>query len=150
MKILVVSDSHGSISKLKEIIEIHADMLFFLGDGEGDFDNLIIPDKLYYAAVKGNCDLISNNSVDKFVKCGDKEIMLTHGHAYSVKQGVNKLYAKAVTSAADIVCYGHTHIQSVEKIGDVYLVNPGSLLNGDYAVIDITEGEIDIELKRLE
>ena len=60
MKILVLSDSHGRKQKVEDLISSTPhDLIFFLGDGMGDFSKY---DKNIYK-VSGNCDFFSPEAV---------------------------------------------------------------------------------------
>ena len=52
--------------------------------------------------------------------------MVTHGHLYSAKYGLEKLSYAGEEKNADIVFFGHTHIPTDETMGNVRLINPGS------------------------
>ena len=57
---------------------------------------------------------------------------------YASKQSVN------------LVCFGHTHKQFLQITEGTTLLNPGSLRNGDYAVVSLDEnGGIGIDFKKL-
>lgn len=128
MKICVISDSHGYTSNVEKIVmDKSYDKIFFLGDGIRDFDD-IYDDRI--VMVEGNCDIFSQSPLLTWQYINDKRIMLCHGHQYSVKSGIWGLLREATQGRADIVCYGHTHIQSIEKYEGIYFVNPGSLASG--------------------
>jgi putative phosphoesterase len=70
-------------------------------------------------------------------------ILLTHGHLFGVNFGLKNLQQAALDVGADIAVYGHTHVAVEEKIGDVLIVNPGSIArprdaaNGSFMVMDL-------------
>ena len=151
MKILVISDSHGSENAFIDVLEENKDAthLFFLGDGEKDFDNA-----RYYAknlnlyAVRGNCDIFSDLNAESIATVGGKKIFYTHGHLYGVKSGYGYIAAKGKTNGADIVLFGHTHLPFIEEREGMLLFNPGSLNSGSYGIIEIENGKINAKLKR--
>jgi hypothetical protein len=55
------------------------------------------------------------------------KIFACHGDKYGVKSGLNRLYARADELGCKVALYGHTHDAREDKIGDVLLVNPGTL-----------------------
>ena len=62
MKILVISDSHGAENAFLDVLEENkdADALFFLGDGERDFESVrYYIGKMRIYALRGNCDIFS-------------------------------------------------------------------------------------------
>ena len=47
---------------------------------------------------------------------------------------------EAKKKGADIVLFGHTHLQYTDYIDGLYVMNPGSVgMFGQYGVIDITD-----------
>jgi putative phosphoesterase len=124
MKLILISDSHGNKTGIDKIFNtLEFDYLFFMGDGLADIGNYSYLDNVY--TVCGNCDFFFNEVVDREVEVGGLKIFMTHGHKYGVKLGLSKLVAKAKEVGAQIVFYGHTHIQKVEKIDNIYFINPG-------------------------
>ena len=145
MRLLVLSDSHGRKNLLLQAVELHpeADAVIFLGDGERDIDFLkeLHPEiKLY--AVCGNCDFNSSLSPFLIEKFGGRTIYAAHGHYESVKYSLAVLMQKAHNCSASIALYGHTHVPVTSYDGGLYLVNPGSVREGSFAVIDITDSGI--------
>ncbi len=162
MKVMCISDIHGSIENLKRVIEIlreeNAEKLLILGDfssyyhSSSDFEVAEILNNMAGSiiAVKGNCD---NSYVDdlfhfglgylKTIEVNGIKVTLTHGHIYNR----NNL----PENCGDIFLSGHTHVGMIEKIGDRIIANPGSIskprggTKKSYLIID----EEKIELKTL-
>ena len=85
IKICVCSDSHGNREGLKRMIELEKpDMVYFCGDGVGDIEGLLPPDRIL--AVRGNCDPLCPEPIIRETVCGGVRIVMTHGHRYSVKK----------------------------------------------------------------
>lgn len=151
MKIIAVSDSHGSESELISIVRKHrsAEVVIFCGDGNHDIDTVRMrfPEKMVYA-VKGNCDwYCSYPNVEELDLCG-KHILITHGHVFGVKNGYYTISIFGRSRKADIVVFGHTHKQVSAVDGNMLLVNPGSVADkGCYSIITIDEksGEIRVD-----
>ncbi len=143
MKILIASDIHGRLNRMKtlkeRIDEFNPDKIFLLGDYmyngprngvPDDYDPMGVSELLNVYAdkiigVRGNCDsrvdgwLLSFPLEDvRRLKLGDFYFDLYHGDDYSI----DLLKAEA----GDILVSGHTHIQVLEKNGDKYYLNPGS------------------------
>lgn len=136
MRILVVSDTHGDAYSLRKAVEREGNvaMIIHLGDGERDTAFLHgVP----LLQVKGNCDFYSDLPTTIFTNEGGKNILCTHGHAFMVKYGLGALRQEAIDKHADIALYGHTHVPVHTYEDGLYLCNPGSLHNGDYAVLEI-------------
>ena len=138
MKICVISDSHGNVNDLEKILSNNTyNHIFFLGDGERDFEYFLSDDRV--TMIEGNCDLYSQNPLLTTKEIFGVKIMLCHGHLYNVRQGTFSLVKKGISLGATIICYGHTHIQSIENQGGVWVINPGALSNGKAIEIEIDE-----------
>lgn len=125
-KIVVISDTHGNFSCIEKLLGImkESDYVFHLGDFEKDIleykkelSNKII-------SVKGNCDGGGDYAL---VNIENIKILLVHGDGYSVKNGVDRLYYLAKELQVNAVLYGHTHNAIIEKIDDIWFVNPGCM-----------------------
>lgn len=145
MKFLVMSDSHGNLRGVMEAVRRfgkNADVIVHCGDSRNEADWLLqnCP-QASVVCVRGNCDWGSTLDNVEFLDVAGKKIMVTHGHLYSVKYGLDNLGYAAEESGADIVFFGHTHVPTDESFGDVRLINPGS--SGSYerscAVVEIDE-----------
>ncbi len=132
MKLLVVSDTHGEADLLKELATKYKDYTkIHLGDR--GFDKALL-DELDFIYVDGNCDY--GNNKDKVIEIEGNTILLTHGDKYQVKYDLGNLYFKALEVSANIVLYGHTHIQSKIEYNGILFLNPGALKDNKYLVID--------------
>lgn len=150
MKILIVSDTHRKDDNLQRVIQEQAplDMLIHLGDAEGS-EYLIekwINEGCQLEIVMGNNDFFSSLEREIELELGPHRILLTHGHYYNVSLGVEALYDEAVERGCDIAMFGHTHRPFFETIGDVTILNPGSLSyprqegrKPSYAVMELDE-----------
>lgn len=151
-KILVVTDSHGESKKIFDIIEKERpSIVISTGDYTMDIEDFsyIFPEIKFYI-VRGNCDFYdSKNSDENILKINGKQILITHGHLYGVKNGLGNLIKKSSDLKVDLVCYGHTHISFLEKINNIIYFNPGALKDGKYGIIKILKNEILIEEKRI-
>jgi len=150
----VTSDSHGRYGALEQVLldNPNIDGLLFLGDGMREFENLknAYPN-LPMVGVPGNCDYWYREPHTRFYQDRGIKLMLTHGHYYHVKTGLEYLIDAARESKADAVLYGHTHREKVEQQSDgLWVVNPGSLgFTKTYALLEITEDGIQVKLKSL-
>ena len=124
MRVLVLSDSHGDVYKLRRAIDSQptAKLIVFLGDGEYDIDSV-------------ECRV-------PVIKVRGKKIYCTHGFRENVKYTTENLISAAKSHGAHIALYGHTHVPVTSYDGGLYLVNPGSVREGSFAVIDITDSGI--------
>lgn len=154
MKILVFSDSHGKLDWMIAAVEAEKpDHIFFLGDHERDgWDlNRIYP-TIPLNAVRGNCDW--GPGLDEWpVELGGIRFLLTHGHTYGVKTGIDRLAAAGRRTGAGVVCFGHTHTAMDQTTPDgVRLFNPGTIggpygQRVTYGVLTVEHGALTAQIK---
>lgn len=146
MKLMFISDIHGSFSSANRALEIFeqekADKLIILGDilyhgprnplPEGHDPKKVAillneyKDKII--AVKGNCDAEVDQMVLKFdimstytrLYIDNRCFFITHGHHYDR----NKL---PYLNNGDVFVYGHYHIPELEEQDGIYILNPNSI-----------------------
>ena len=148
MRILVLSDSHGDVLSLRRAInqQPSAELIIHLGDGELDFVNCHVNKPSIQ--VKGNCDWGSDLPALVVTQEAGFTLYCTHGYAEMVKYDLYDLGIAARDHHADIALFGHTHTPVTYYDDGLWFVNPGSIRNGDYAVIDLTpKGIMPILLK---
>ena len=141
MRILVVSDSHGDAYAIRQAIneQPSAKILFFLGDGERDIEFAESATNIFIHKVKGNCDFASGLPAYVVDEVDSVRVYATHGYVERVKYGTSLLRQYAADNKAAIALYGHTHIPDTTYSDGIWLINPGSIRMGEYAVVDITE-----------
>ncbi len=157
MKILIVSDTHGSHRSLEEVLEREKDidMMIHLGDVEGgaDYIEALVDCPLHIIA--GNNDFFSDLPREKEIFIEDHHIFMTHGHAYYVSLDETRLRREALGRGANIVMYGHLHRPSYTEEGGLIILNPGSISyprqagrRGTYMIMDTgAAGSVKVELK---
>jgi putative phosphoesterase len=164
IKILIVSDSHGTNKYIKQAIQKEKpfNYLVHCGDIEGTLKN--IDDNVDYEikAVKGNCDHGHDLEEEILFKAGFFNIWVIHGENLRVKSEMNldTLKKEAKKRRADIVLFGHTHQAETPEISEdgITYINPGSIGEPrtsaekiSYATLTINEDyEIITEIKFLE
>ncbi|MGL4982926.1 MAG: YfcE family phosphodiesterase [Treponemataceae bacterium] len=155
-RLLIVSDSHGSLSTLEEIVRQFGhdcDAFIFCGDGLHDIialmENALSDEKLLdclppvFACVRGNGDIeqyrIQKNDTleptflpihfqDRLIfKAGSRTVMIVHGHNHGVDAGIEMLCEVGKTYDADIIFYGHTHRPLREELHGTLIINAGSI-----------------------
>ena len=153
-KVLVMSDTHGDYRVLNEVVkaELPFDYLVHCGDAEAKPEIILdCLDQYKLVAVRGNCDHGNDLPVFQTVKIGFYNLLAVHGHLHGVKDGAQGLLELARNYFSDVVCYGHTHVPSIERAepSGILLINPGSLTenrpvprNGTYAVLTISEDQL--------
>lgn len=152
MRIIAMSDSHGSKSALDKIFERTKDsgnIFVHLGDGERELDLM----RTKYPAldirhVAGNCDYASMSPNFDVIFAGNVKILITHGHIYGAKYGTETLRSMAKDYGCKAVLFGHTHCRTERFEDGIYLMNPGScscprdFSSPSYGYMDITESGI--------
>lgn len=150
MRVGVISDSHGYTGRLSTLLmmmeaEGPLDAIIHLGDGYHDLSDLGVPLPPLYQ-VAGNCDFFRSDT-RMTVELSGARLLLTHGHYQNVKQNRDQLFAAALDEKVHAALYGHTHIQKMEWRNGLLLLNPGSVMNGCYAILHINRlGAIDARL----
>ena len=146
MKILVLSDSHGRVDAMKEAVRLEQpDLIMHLGDLVRDADAL---DRRFpeipLIRVPGNCDGTSRLAgVLVYQTCGVK-LFLCHGHQYGVKAGYYRATLAAREAGAQVLLFGHTHVQYCELYDGLWILNPGACGQGNllsYGLIEAEEGQ---------
>ncbi len=153
MKLLIVSDIHGSVPAFEKVISAfekeQADYLVICGDylnhgprndlPEGYDTKKLAPMLNRYRdviiGVRGNCDSEVDQMVLDFavlapyahilLPCG-KRVFVHHGHSYTEDQ------AAALCAPGTVIVSGHTHVSllKTEQVGDrgeYIFLNPGSV-----------------------
>ena len=162
MRAIVVSDTHGMGSGLRMMLEriwaMHPgkiDAYIHCGDGVSDFLRTIDVMKdhdpaaeLHY--VRGNCDWLDEDQapVQENFRFGGANVLLCHGHLYSVKRTLTWLDDEAAGTGCTLVLYGHTHEPNVEPRRTL-LVNPGCAQDGCFAILDVTGGKANATLYKV-
>ena len=155
MRILILSDSHGNIQKMKQAVErTQPDQIIHLGDHFRDGEALkesypLLP----VARIIGNYDLYdfsARGGKDQLLLTLDgHRVMLCHGHRYHVKSSLLSMSYAAREAEAELCLFGHTHIPHLEKLESLTLLNPGSIGNGDFAVVETDDGKLRCALLSL-
>lgn len=147
MKIIVVSDTHGSYKNFKKVMQMHrnADIVVHCGDSRDEVDEIRkeYPNIQYYT-VKGNCDFYKPDlpGAEEFTAEGVR-FFATHGHMYNVKYGLFDLDSAAREKKADVVLFGHTHVATDVVKDGIRFFNPGSLGYGrSFGVIEVKNGQV--------
>ena len=149
MKILVMSDSHSSLSFMRRSIHaLQPDALIHLGDHFDDGEAMKeefshIP--MYQ--VPGNCDRYRcmPGQPEILIEriCG-VDLYLTHGHRHQVKSTLSFLLKDARAAKVAAVLYGHTHHADCRQEGDLWVLNPGSCgyYGGSVGLMEVEKGRI--------
>lgn len=150
MKILVLSDSHSTLSFMRSCIRaVKPDAVVHLGDHYDDGTAMAEEfGILRFYQVPGNCDKYRLYSPvpETLVEhvCGVK-LFMTHGHIHRVKVGLGSLIADAYRTGAQAVLFGHTHEAYCRQEADgLWVVNPGSCgyFGGSAALVEAQNNKI--------
>lgn len=149
MKIAVVSDTHGSEINILEFINKigRIDMIIHLGDCVDDVRFIRRHYNGKIISVRGNCEDIAREPLVINEVIENIRFIICHGHSFGVKKSIMGYLYKALENEAKIALFGHTHIEAIEDIEGVLLINPGSLSRSlgkgnSYCVIEIDGSEI--------
>lgn len=158
MKIIVVSDTHGSEVNLEYVLENEKpfDRLIHLGDVDDQDEYIEVLAECPCDFVRGNCDYLSDLPAEVVVTFEEKRALITHGHYYYVSYGEEEILEEARQRGVQLVMYGHTHMPSVTDYGDMIVMNPGSLTfprqkgrRPSYIILEIQDGKVDAEIMYL-
>lgn len=154
MKILVVSDSHGDFSSLRQIHarEKPLDLLVHLGDGVLDALLLQKMTGVRVEAVNGNNDPRGAFPEELCCKLEDTVIYLSHGYTLHVRAGLQQLVRAARRAKANLALFGHTHQPQLVRKKELTLFNPGAACrweHSSYALLEIEGGNFKIQSRRL-
>ena len=144
MKLLIISDIHGSSYYAKKILEIrereNSDKIILLGDLyyhgprnslPKEYDPKIVAEILNslkdeILAVKGNCDAEVDQMISDFelkdnlkLDINGFKVFFTHGHKYNI----DNLPEEKI----DILIYGHFHTGFIKEKNGIIFANAGSI-----------------------
>lgn len=151
MKVLVLSDSHRSMSGMYQAVDQEKpDQIIHLGDHLGDAENLAdVYPKLPVCMVPGNCDGWTMVPAKKQITLAGRSVLLSHGHLWGVKKSFDAAIAEARNVKADILLFGHTHQAYCQQLGDgLWVLNPGTS-RSSYGLILLDESGISCSIRRL-
>jgi putative phosphoesterase len=148
---LIFSDSHGKFERMKlAVLKERPNLIIHLGDGAFDLRRLKgeFPE-IPTLGVRGNCDIGLNEDSSRTVTLEGVKILMTHGHIYGVKQGYATAIEAAKNAGADLLLFGHTHRAEYMMAAGLHLLNPGSIMSGEYAVAELKDGRLSCKLETI-
>ena len=144
MKLLIISDIHGSSYYAKKIQEIEKnekpDRIIILGDLyyhgprnelTQEYNPMEVAKVLNHLkekmiVLRGNCDAEVDEAISEFpfyenyeLELDHKQFFFTHGHKYNRGNIPNQ--------TIDVLIYGHLHTGFIEKENRIIIANPGSI-----------------------
>lgn len=148
MRILAISDTHGSINAVEKVFLLHpeADLYIHCGDGERELNSFLMAYPEYTGRtyhVKGNCDFSSTSPTELVLELENgHRLLAVHGHLHLMaNDGFLCRYAEKV--GADLAIFGHLHCRYDRIEQGVHIVSPGSAAQprdgqpAAYALIDL-------------
>ena len=98
MRLLIISDTHGDISKVCKVVNDIKDLIdgiIHLGDIVEDADKLRkLYSKIPVYNICGNCDYGTNVPPMNILDFEGKKIFITHGHLFSVYYDTTNLFTR--------------------------------------------------------
>lgn len=147
MKVVVVSDSHGNVDVLQDIVLREQDATIFLHCGDSQVPEAYLSP---FVAVKGNCDFFMDYPPYRIVNTPYGKIYVEHG---------NRLFPMGVGTLKELGCkiylQGHTHVKKLVQEDGIYFANPGSITKprdgdvGSYLVLELTKEKVEFTFKTL-
>ena len=159
MRILIVSDTHGSISRVSDVYKKLAasspvDMIVHCGDYSGDAQDIRNTLGKKVLSVRGNCDGCFDEKEFAILETEAGNFFVCHGHMQNVGYSKRDLYYYACQEDCIGAIYGHTHRADKTDLGDFLFLNPGSLTRprdgsgGTFALLNTSEGYKDARILR--
>ena len=115
-RILVISDTHGNLTRLRDLVLNcpSIDYYLHLGDGQTP-EELLNP----FVTVRGNCDFAFMFRPSRTIKTPHGEIYMSHINTFSKDDFDFK--------SETIFLHGHTHVTGVKEKDNKVYINPGSV-----------------------
>lgn len=150
MLIGLISDTHGLVRPEVHSALAGVELILHAGDVGGaeilDELALIAPVRAVYGNTDAPWDGGLVPAID--IELGGLRVHVSHGHE------VGKVTPANLANAydADVIVYGHTHIQKISRVGGRLIVNPGAAgarrfnLEPSVARLTIESGVSEVEL----
>ena len=138
MKILVVSDAHGNLEAMKDLLKIYPNMDLYLdaGDSQGSTYELSP-----YRSIKGNCDYYPFDE-KALIRTSAGNIFMRHLPYIDDKE----------LEGVRLFIHGHTHRYRIVDKNKYLILCPGSISlprdgsNGTYAIITIENNNLNVDI----
>lgn len=148
MKLLVFSDSHGSLTPMARSVRMEApEGVIHLGDYVRDFTLLRkeFPG-LSMWNVPGNCDGTTSLPEQLVLELEGHRLFLTHGHRYQVKQTCLRAIYAAREARAEVLLFGHTHRQVCFQEQALWVMNPGAAGQSCCGILELSRKSVRCRL----
>ena len=110
------------------------------------FDNSMMTpffkEKKFFIILRGNCDYITTTPLNDVRSLGSYKVYASHGATENVKYSLDGIKRAALSNGCNIALFGHTHQKYYCYEDGLHIFNPGSIKEGSYGVIDITDSGV--------
>lgn len=151
MKILVLSDSHSSLSFMRQCIrKFRPEHVIHLGDYMEDGEAMQEENPhIRFHLLPGNGDrrgVYLSAPQQLCYPVGGVRLFMTHGHLHGVKSDPYMLVNRAKQEGAAAVLFGHTHVAVCRQEDGFWIINPGSCrgYDGSCCVMEIDNEKISV------
>jgi len=126
----VLSDTHGVMAQVDHALGQMGPIDALIHAGDFYTDALALQSTLTIPvySVAGNCDFPSDGPDELTVTMQGHKILITHGHLYRVKFGLQRLFYQARETGVEAVVFGHTHMPLNVLENGILFFNPGSTI----------------------
>ena len=153
MRIGLISDTHGLLRPEVHTVFAGVNLILHAGDVCGDeiLDELALIAPL--GAVYGNNDAPWDPGMVAELNLTLDGVTVHVSHGHEVGQVTPTNLAEAYD--ADVIVYGHTHVQKVTRLGGKLIVNPGAAgprrfkLPASVGILTIEDGKTEVEIIQL-
>lgn len=158
VKIVVLSDNHGFTDEIL-YLKHHINPDYIISAGDYCL-SLHEAKTLFDYFVNGNNDF-NRHPEEIYFNIAGVNFFLTHGwkqYDFDIHRWHYKLMKHANKKPYDVLIYGHSHKEIIEKYGKKYIINPGSIFlprncqkRKSYIIINIESNTINsIDIKYLD
>ena len=148
MKVLVLSDSHGSFANMEAALKKLSERIsavIHLGDFDYDAERIrqLCPGLPVYA-VRGNNEYGSEGPLELTLTFNGAKVFCAHGNRHGVYYGLTRLLYAAEEAEAGTALFGHTHRPLCVREDGILIMNPGSISRPrggkpSFGILDISE-----------
>jgi hypothetical protein len=128
IRIGILGDTHGVAAGCNAALAAmgKVDLILHTGDFAADARAIAKRTGIETLTVPGNCDYAYGVDEELLITLCGHRILLIHGQHHSVKRSLERIAEYAGQCGADICVFGHSHVSTIERIGNCLLINPGS------------------------
>lgn len=146
VRIAVLSDTHQNLRLARDALQLISPVDFFvhLGDYVEDARLLSRATGIPCRFVTGNGDIAEKGPREIFLTAGGKRIWAIHGDQFDERGQIDEglLLFEAQRIGAEVVLFGHSHVQMWRVTQGIHLLNPGHMMisseHGTLAVLTIS------------